>query len=430
MNAPEHAAAQPGLHDYENGDTSSWAEDVSPSTWREEYDGDQTARNEIGMPEMRTASQLLAHAERKATLAEFLARKTLGRQASAQAIEDQAFNFMHLPTSHLIEAYSRVAETSDPSELPSQDQQSVQAQLDGLQAQAQQCMAEGKWAEAQQCLAEMMQMQAQQSQQQAQPQTTQAQGQGQPMVQAQQQAPAQQQQVTQAQQQSQGQQQAPVQAQGQQQQVQASITMTPDQLRAFVASEVRKAQQGQGQGQQGQQAQQQMAQAQQQQVQQQQAVQAEDAFLDDLLADPPAADPMMDPGMDMGWDGLELSAPPMGVEDVPSDPDLEALFNANDESQAALALQNPMAQQGQGQGQHQQSQGQVHQASTRTASVMGTRPPVGVTRINSAPPRSVKAGSSVADLSALWSAPPDVSKAFRLSEDTAPRNGAVSGEPT
>jgi hypothetical protein len=421
MNAPEHAKAQPSAEEYMNGDPSSWAEDVHPPDWKDEYSDGQTDRNEIGMPEMKTA-MTMEQAVKKAKLAYSLAKRTLGRRVASAVLEDQAYSFMHLPTEHLVEAYNRTAEFGEPMA----EEDAAQEQMEQLQVQAEQLLSAGKWAEAQQCLAQIMEMQAQQQQAPAaQQQVTQAQQQQAPaapqqVTQAQQQQAPVQQQVTQAQQQ-----QAPAQAQ---QQHTASITMTQAQLNAYVAKQVKKAQQ-----------QVQQQQVQQQQVEETQQVQASDDLLLDSLLDPveempvdllPEESPVDPMESEIFFDDVEMDSPMM--DDAVGDSDLESLFMGGDEAQAALAQQQaPVQQVTQAQQQQVPAAQQQQTHTARVASRMGTRPP-GVSRINGGPsPRNNKgSAASVADLSKLWNAPPDVSGAFRLptAYDIA-SSDAISGSP-
>ena len=410
MNAPEHANAQPSADEYVNGDPSQWAEDVAKPDWKSEYSNGQTKRDEIGMPEMHTAAVSLDTAKKKAAMAHKLAYRTLGKGASTKALSDQTFALMHLPTDKLVDAYNRMASEGQPLMAEEQQQMQVQAQMEGLQAQAQQCFAEGKFAEAQQCLAQLMDLQAQQ-QQQTPP----------PPVQAQQQeAPKEEQKPVQAQEQQT--QEAP-----KEEPKEATVTLTESALATVIASAIRKAQQQSGQGQ----AQQQQAPVQAQQQPQAPAAQqqapatqaSDDELLQSMIGDLPPADMPMD--LDPSWEeaGIEMDAPPMGIEEMAGDPDLESLFTAGDEAQAAIAAKGEapvVAQQGQQAPAAQQQSGQQgKQANVRVASVIGTRPPQGVARINTAP--SVPAKSKdTAELSKLWNSAPDVSSVFRLDDSSSP----------
>jgi len=110
---------QPAMDEYVIGDPSDFAEDVhSPNTWEEEYSDGQTARDEIGMPELR--KDTFNHAEKtasdrvrlkKAELCVAVAKLMLrgGKVAGIDAIEDQAFALMYVPDQELINTHRRLA---------------------------------------------------------------------------------------------------------------------------------------------------------------------------------------------------------------------------------------------------------------------------------------------------------------------------------
>ena len=105
---PEHLQAQPGADDYLIGGPSEFAEDVPPPTWKVEYAGGATKRNEIGEPEMRPESMRQASEmddetlTKKANLCVKVARQMLPKGASESLVEDQALSLMHLPDSELL----------------------------------------------------------------------------------------------------------------------------------------------------------------------------------------------------------------------------------------------------------------------------------------------------------------------------------------
>jgi hypothetical protein len=384
----DHVNKQPSQDKYNNGNPSTWAEDVHPSkgSWEAEYSGDQVKRNEIGMPEMRgdtfnhsekTASEDLL--VKKANLCIKIARRLLSKKASEETVEAQALSFMGLPDSEVISTYARLANEEEQQESEEkqagQDEQGQgqqeekqagqdeqgQGQQEQKQADQQQVAQMDQQAQ-QQMMAQMVQQAVQQVMQQMMA------GQGQQMVQANQQQMAQQSQQAQQQQMAQQSQQAQQQAQAQQQMAQQQAQAQQQQM----------AQQGQ--------------QAQQQQM-------ADDQLLDQMLADMPG-----DPGAPADM-GIDLEAPAMDTGDEILDPaadaDLMQLFSNEESEQAEQAQQ---AQQGQGKQAHA-----VRTASTRT---VGTRPTAGVSRLGGAP--QTAGGSQGRDLSGIWNSSPDVRDVFGL----------------
>ena len=99
---PAHTQDDPGKDDYKNGDTSSWAEDVYPGPYGDSgppaipgygvEDQDHPAhQGQVG----RQAS-VMDLVRRKSAKALVLAKATLGKKASWDAIEDQAFGYMSM----------------------------------------------------------------------------------------------------------------------------------------------------------------------------------------------------------------------------------------------------------------------------------------------------------------------------------------------
>lgn len=383
----DHVSQQPSADAYVNGDPSSWKEDVNPENrWEDEYKGDTVERNEIGMGEMRsetfthpekTANLDPQYLERKASICEKIARRMLGKTASATAIEDQAVALMDMGDADLLGTFDRLA---------SQEEGQAQGQAQGEQKQAQQ---------DQQGQGQGEQKQAQQDQQ-GQGEQKQAQGQQQQMAQGQQQQVAQEQQVQQAMQQAmqamaQGDQVAADQAMQQAVDAQSKcagftqITAGVAVARRFASLMLKANQQQMGQQAQGQQ--QQMAQGQQQQQVaqgqqeqqvaqgQQQQVSQDQQMLDAMLMEGDPAQAEFD---------IELDAPEMGMDFPDEDP---MMVFAED------------------QGQQEQAAQQQKEATRKTASAKPVSKIGGV-------PSSAPATSDVRALSSLWKTAPDVSQVF------------------
>jgi hypothetical protein len=436
----DHLKQQPAADAYTIGGPSEFGEDVHPSTgtWKVEQKGGETARNEIGMPEMRrdtfnhpekTASALDEEALlKKADLAAKVARSMLSKKASEAAIEDQALALMHMPDAALVETANRLAAQDEEKEADDQgqnDQGQKQAKdaNDEEQAQGQQDQGQKQAKDANDD--ESQQGQSQQSQGQSQGQKQGGQipeafkeniqkmkdkakdkddkkeqgqgkeasagdqfvqalklGDGQGIQSALQQMMAG---VLQQMSQQQGQQQTQ-QAQQQTQQAQQQTQQQP------MAQQVQQ-QMAQGQGQQ-------QPMAQQQQM-------AEDQLLDQMLQDE-----LGQPGQMMMADGVEpeiqMEASSMDVGEVQlgeADAVLSTLFASNPEYQNAAE-----ASQIQGGGQPVTAgQGMGRTASTRT---VGTRPSNGVSQIGGAA-GSNAGGSDVDRLSNLWATAPNVKDVFR-----------------
>ena len=385
---------QPGADDYTIGDSSDFAEDVSPNRWESEYSGGAVRRNEIGMPEFRAETFKSAAPEvvllKKADLTLKVARLMLPKTASEAAVEDQAYSLMYMPDAELVGTFDRLANDGQPQQQVAQGQQQQVAQ------DQQQQVAQGQ-----------QQQVAQGQQQQVADQGIEAM-----VAQAVQQAMQQQQCAckTAQDQEQEGQEQAQ-QAQQQAQQKQArAIKALVDQQVAQAMQQQQAQQQGQPQQQVAQGQQQQVAQGQQQQVsqgQQMPPVQGDDALLDEMLMGPDIELNDVDQGQDFG---IEMEAPIMDTGDVvlgPEDDALRSLF-ANQETEDA-----EQAQQAQDQGQ-QQKQASVRTASTRT---VGTRPSQGVSRVGGvggAVTAPSNGGGEVNKLASLWTSAPDVRDAFGI----------------
>jgi len=411
---------QPPWDKYVSGDPSAFAEDVhSPNTWETEYKDDQTARDEIGMPQVRPDT--FNHTEKTASKEVLLKKADLCiavaqlmlKQASTEAIEDQAVALMHLPDQELINTHKRMAADEDDDKDGDKEQEKQAGQEEDKkddtkdQGQGQEKQAEeakGKKDDQNEksnknwpakTAGEMQQMAQQVIQQIQAGKLAEAQEQIKQMVetaQQQQQAPAQapaqdQQQQAQQQQQSQQAQQQQVAQQVQQMIQQAMQQQQAQQQQAPVQAPAQAPVQDQQQQAQQQTPAQAPVQDQQQQAQQDAQV------LDQMLAGCGLAegDIQMDPApMDVGVDDL-------GAEDEV----LRTLF-AQDDSQEEK-------DQGKGQEQEQEKQASIRTASTRT---VGTRPTAGVAKLGGAGAKSDNA--TIESLSALWQTAPDVRDAFGI----------------
>lgn len=101
--SPAHTQDDPGEHDYENGDTSSWAEDPTK--------GPYPNSAHPATPDEGPASPAYKQAklEIKAAKCIKLAKAMLGRTASVQAIEDQALSFMDLDNRSIQASLARLS---------------------------------------------------------------------------------------------------------------------------------------------------------------------------------------------------------------------------------------------------------------------------------------------------------------------------------
>lgn len=396
----DHLQRQPSADKYLTGDPSTFAEDVHPSgqNWKAEYSDGETARDEIGLPEMRGdtfnhpetdpgssparggggARQASLDEEtlvKKADLCCKVARQMLGPKAVEAAVEDQALALMNLSDPDLIATVNRLAQDQDQDqgEKQAQDQQAQdqdqgekQAKelppefLENIQKKKDEAKdKDDKDKEASTKLGTLEQM-AQQVQQMAQ--------QLQQMMQGQQQV-----------------QQVPVEQQGQGQQMeQQALDAMQQQQQAQT-----------------------MAEHQQQALDAMLQEQSNDQMIDQMLAQ---GQQQQVQGLDANDFGIQMDSPSMDIGEVgmgPEDEVLSTLFANNAEvqnAQQAHVLQHgtpaPMFVQA--------TAPQTRTASTRT---IGTRPTAGVSQLGGSPTPS--AGGDVEKLSNLWNSAPDVSDVFR-----------------
>ena len=107
-----HPAAQPApdMHKYENGDTSSWAEDPHPGPY-EQSPHPATPWEGVSHPAAKPEKQarsLRAAVERKASKCVKIAQAMLGPYAPEEVVENQAFDMMDLSNDQLDSTLQRV----------------------------------------------------------------------------------------------------------------------------------------------------------------------------------------------------------------------------------------------------------------------------------------------------------------------------------
>jgi hypothetical protein len=366
---PENLQAQPAADAYVTGTPSDFAEDVSPSRWKDEYDSTGYTRvNEIGMPAFRpdtfkTAAEEQEDDEKLEKKAEVCLQlsKHLLKNASTQLLEDQALGFMHLPDSVLIDTVRRLASDDEQQDDADKDK-SKQAQDQQQQQQDDADKDKSKQAQDQQQQDDADKDKSKQAQDQQQDDDKEQQKEARAKLAAKAIAAMQQGDTVTANQMV----QQLAQQQVQQQQVQSQQQLEA-QLQDMVQQAVQQLQQ---------QPPQQQAQQQQQPVQQQ----------------PQMANDDMGFFQDMG--------PSMMVDDVAVDPDLQQIFASAPEAQNAQAAFGITAS--------ADDPGTRVKTASRT---LGTKPP-GVSRIGGTPGSDLPATGSD-NLAGLWDAPPDVSHAFR-----------------
>jgi hypothetical protein len=361
----DHLSRQPAADQYDIGGPSEFAEDVAPADWKGQ------ARNEIGMPEIRPESLKQAAQfsvlKDRAALCLKIAAKLLGKKASESLIEDQAIALMNMGDHGVISTLGRIAASQEDSE-------DTEDEDEGQEKQAQDQSDEDEVQDKQ---AGEMPPQFKENAEKKQEEAAEK---------AEKKEAAQEEQADEAQaKQAQEEQQD----QGQAKQAQEQIAQQIQQL----AQQLQSLQQQLGQQTADQVVQQQIAQqqapvAQQQPQVAQQQIQEDTSVLDQLLAQDEVQAPMANEDIELFGGAFDTEAAQLGDEDQT----LQAIFAGGQETQDALAAQGCV----------------TASAPVRT---VGTRPTVGVARIASASSRS--AGSQDSSLDSLWSAPPDVSSAFR-----------------
>lgn len=105
---PAYPGQDPGEHDYENGDTSSWAEDPTkgpyPPSAHPAYPDEGAAH-----PAYKWAARdIRAAVESKAAKCIRIAQQILGPKATVAAIEDQALALMYLPDAGITATLNRL----------------------------------------------------------------------------------------------------------------------------------------------------------------------------------------------------------------------------------------------------------------------------------------------------------------------------------
>jgi hypothetical protein len=375
----DHLQQQPSATEYETGGPSEFAEDVHESgdTWKAEYEGDETRRNEIGMPEFRSDTFKAAEDHgfliKKADLCVDVARALLGKTASDDVLVDQALSFMTLSDSELLKTASRLVSAADEDE---DDEEEAEADEEQAEADEEKAQAQQEKAQAQQD----KQATEQQEEKKEAEQGDKAEQEKQAADQQEEKKETEQQEEKQAadQQEKKDEEDEDVQKKV----VQAMCQMSQEQQQQLLA-----------------QLQQQLMSQQQpvqEEVQVQQQVPVDDEQLLSQMLDPQLAqEPQMDQSQEqmlMANEGefeIELESPEMSLDVTAGQEDevLRSLFATDLE---APAKETP-----------------VRTASTRT---VGTRPSGGVSKLGGSSPSDVN--SDVDKLSNLWSTSPDVSQTF------------------
>lgn len=116
----------PEANAYENGDTSSWAEDPKGPPYRTspapavpvDDGGYKHPATQPGAPQKNASHDLRARVEQKAALCIRIAQHLLGKEASVDMVEDQALDFMDISDGRIASTLRRIeAATEDPETL-------------------------------------------------------------------------------------------------------------------------------------------------------------------------------------------------------------------------------------------------------------------------------------------------------------------------
>lgn len=160
--AGQHPAAQPEPDSsaYENGDTSSWAEDPKPGPYTQP--GAPAMPTEAGdHPAARKAAE--RKAQRKAAKCIRVAEVLLGRKASVSMIEDQAYDLMSLPDEALDMTLERMTPSLEDFDEPSdvfassdEDEEAEKMLAEMLKEQGKSAASDDEDEEAEKMLAEML----------------------------------------------------------------------------------------------------------------------------------------------------------------------------------------------------------------------------------------------------------------------------------
>lgn len=136
---PAHTQPDPDADEYENGDTSSWAEDVHPPPYPEgnppatpgyeSEDQDHPAYER--KPRNPKSAGLREQVIKKADKCIRLARHTLSKDASVEQIEDQALDYMDMPDEQLDSTLQRLGggflAQEDLMDMPMEDEMQEEA---------------------------------------------------------------------------------------------------------------------------------------------------------------------------------------------------------------------------------------------------------------------------------------------------------------
>ncbi|MDB4278154.1 hypothetical protein N9917_00990 [Deltaproteobacteria bacterium] len=101
---------------YENGDTSSWAEDVHPGPYENSAHPATPDEGPFHPAAKRAARELRAAVERKAAKCIRIATDMLGKTASVADVEKQALTMMDLPDTYVDSTFSRLAKKGEEEE--------------------------------------------------------------------------------------------------------------------------------------------------------------------------------------------------------------------------------------------------------------------------------------------------------------------------
>jgi len=113
---PAHQSEDPGLHDYENGDTSKWKEDVAQPPYPEGKPPAQPSESGWHPAEKAAADQIRVAATEKAAKCIRLAEAMLPPGTDTAAIEDQALTFMDMADTAIDQSLSRLAADEEEEE--------------------------------------------------------------------------------------------------------------------------------------------------------------------------------------------------------------------------------------------------------------------------------------------------------------------------
>ena len=121
---PEQPAA------YENGDTSSWAEDPHPGPYENSAHPAIPDEGPFHPAAKRAAQELRIAVENKAAKCLRIANAMLGENASVKAVEKQALEMMDLPESYINSTLSRLAEDKKEEDAEEEAAETIQEDVE------------------------------------------------------------------------------------------------------------------------------------------------------------------------------------------------------------------------------------------------------------------------------------------------------------